>query len=223
MRGFVSRWIIVSAAIATAALVLALAALADKEQIRLTASGQAAPRAAVLQKSDLGTSTGWTGGSVKPDLSSSLPCSNFDPKQSDLVLNGAARTEYKQPGLAFDSEAQVLQTAQMVKLDWQRTVLAAQLLPCLRSGYGKSAGPSARLVSIRRIAFPHVAQYTNAIRIVVEVATGSAKVRVFIDLVLLGCGRTEITLTTTAPLLADAAVRPAEARLARLLAARIRA
>jgi hypothetical protein len=219
----VCKWVVVLAATAAMVPALALAALADKEQIHLTASGQAAARASVLRKADLGTSGSWTGGSVKPDLSSSLPCSTFQPKQSDLVLNGAARTHWTQPGLSIDSEAQVLRTAHMVTLDWQRTVLAPELLPCLRSGLGKSVGTSARVVSVRRIAFPHVATYANAIRVLVDVPTTSAKVRVFVDVVVLGRGRTEITLTTTAPLLLDASVRPAETRLAKILVARVRA
>jgi hypothetical protein len=52
------------------------------------------------------------------------------------------------------------------------------------------------------------------------VTTGSTTARVFVDLVLLGRGSTEITLTTTAPLLAEPAVRAAEVRLARTLVAR---
>jgi hypothetical protein len=223
LRRSVSRLLIVSALATAAALALALAALADKEQIHLTASGQAAARAAVLRKADLGTSGSWTGGAVKPNLSSSLPCSTFQPKQSDLILNGAARTHWTQPGLSFDSEAQVLQTPHMVTLDWQRTVLAPQLLPCLRSGLGKSVGTSARVVSVTRIPFPHVATYADAIRVLVDVPTASAKVRVFVDVVVLGRGRTEITLTTTAPLVLDASIRPAETRLARILVARVRA
>jgi hypothetical protein len=217
------KWVVGLAATAAMALALAVAALADKEQIHLTASGQAAARSAVLRKADLGSSGSWTGGSVKPDLSSSLPCSTFQPKQSDLVLNGAARTHWTQPGLSIDSEAQVLQAAHMVALDWQRTVLAPQLLPCLRSGLGKSVGTSARVVSVKRIAFPHVATYANAIRVLVDVPTTSAKVRVFVDVVVVGRGRTAITLTTTGPLLLDASVRPAEIRLAKILVARIRA
>src|SRR4051794_27543799 len=121
------------------ALILAVAALADKEQIHLTAADQAFARATVLKKADLGTIGTWTGGSVKPDLSTALPCTSFQPKQSDLVLTGAAETKFKQPGIEFDSEAQVLREAQMVKLDWQRTVIAPGLLPCLRSVFAKSS------------------------------------------------------------------------------------
>jgi hypothetical protein len=203
---------------------VAVASIADKEQIHLTNAGQAAARAAVLTKADLGTAPGWTGGAKKPDLSSTPPCPGFRPKQSDLVVNGAAETVFKQPAIQFDSEAQVLQTAHMVKLDWQRTVIAPQILPCLRIAVAKSAGTSAHVTSIRRTAFPRVATFTSAIRILLDVKTSGSTtpVTVFVDVVLVGRGRTEITLTTTAPLLASSAVRAAEIRLARILAGRVR-
>jgi hypothetical protein len=203
---------------------VAVASIADKEQIHLTNAGQAAARAAVLTKADLGTAPGWTGGAKKPDLSSTPPCPGFRPKQSDLVVNGAAETVFKQPAIQFDSEAQVLQTAHMVKLDWQRTVIAPQILPCLRIALAKSAGTSAHVTSIRRTAFPRVATFTSAIRILLDVKTSGSTtpVTVFVDVVLVGRGRTEITLTTTAPLLASTAVRAAEIRLARILAGRVR-
>ena len=44
-----------------------------------------------------------------------------------------------------------------------------------------------------------------------------------IDLLLAGRGRTEITLTTVAPYEARAQITPAEARLARVLVARVHA
>jgi hypothetical protein len=203
---------------------VAVASIADKEQIHLTNAGQAAARAAVLTKADLGAAPGWTGGAKKPDLSSTPPCPGFRPKQSDLVVNGAAETVFKQPAIQFDSEAQVLQTAHMVKLDWQRTVIAPQILPCLRIAVAKSAGTSAHVTSIRRTAFPRVATFTSAIRILLDVkpSGSTTPVTVFVDVVLVGRGRTEITLTTTAPLLASTAVRAAEIRLARILAGRVR-
>jgi hypothetical protein len=225
MRRSASRLIVLFAAATLAALTLALggrSALADKEQIHLTAADQAFARAAVLKKADLGTVGTWTGGTVKPDLGSSPPCGSFEPKQSDLVLTGAAETKWRQPGIEFDSEAQVLRAAQMVSLDWQRTVMAPQLLPCLRTVLAKNAGSSTQIVSVRRIAFPRISQYTAAIRVVLDVKIGTSPVpvRAFVDLVFVGRGRTEISLTTTALFLNDKITRAAEARLALILAAR---
>ena len=220
MRTSAGRWSAACALAVVSALVLAVAAAADKEQIRYTAAGQAAARAAVLTKADLGASSAWTGGHKKPDVSSGPLCTSFDPKQSDLVLNGASRTEYTQPGIDIDSEAQVLQTPHMVLLDWQRTVTSPKVLPCLREVAAKSAGASAKVVSIKRVSFPRVATYTAAFRIVLEAKSGTTTVPVFVETVLVGRGRTEITLTMTAPLAAAAALRPGEIRLAKLLVAR---
>ena len=221
MRRVRSRKTIAFLGAVTAALLLASAAVADKEQIHLTGAGQAVARAAVMHRADLGAASGWTGGSKKPNLSSGTGCANFKPKQSDLVLIGAAETVFKHPGVEFDSEAQVLKTPAMVRLDWQRTVLAPQVTPCLRANLEKQLTRAERLVSVRRIAFPAVAPYTRAYRATVDVKSASGTARVFVDLVVLGRGNVELTLTTTAPLVAAPAVRGAELRLARALVARV--
>jgi hypothetical protein len=206
--------------VAAAALLLVGTALADKEQIHLTAAGQKAAQAAVLTRSDIGTAPGWTRKAKKPDLSSTTGCANFDPKQSDLVLNGAAEVEWSRPGIDFDSEAQVLETPAMVKLDWQRTVLAPQVLPCLRSNFQSHATASEKFVSVTRLAIPAIGTYSRAYRVLLDYTQKGQTVRLFVDVVLVGRGRTEITLTTTAPLAAGTAVKDAELRLVRLLVAR---
>lgn len=208
-------------AVVVVLLALAGTAAADKEKIQLTKAGQAAARAAVVRRADLGPASGWTGGAKKPVLTQTLPCP-YHPKQSDLVLIGAAQTVWKHAGLQFDSEAQVLQTPAMVRLDWQRTVLAPQMLPCVRSELVKGLGTSARLVSLKALAFPRLASYTRAYRALVDVRAGTGSIRVMIDLVLVGRGRTEITLSTTAQAAASPFVLPAEKRLALLLLSRVR-
>jgi len=203
-----------------AGLLLAGAALADKEQIKLTAAGQKAAQAAVISRADIGTAPGWTRKVRKPDLSGGTGCPGFDPKQSDLVLNGAYEVEWSRPGLDFDSEAQVLQTPAMVRLDWQRTVLAPQVVPCLRTNFRKHASASEKFVSVSRLAFPAVSAYTRAYRVLVDYTQNTRTLRIFVDIVLIGHGHTEISLTTTAALAAGPAVKDAEVRVARLLVAR---
>jgi len=207
-------------AVAAAGLLLAGAALADKEQIHMTAAGQKAARAAVLARADIGTAPGWVTRTRKPDLSGNIACADFHPKQSDLVLNGAAEVEWSRPGLDLDSEAQVLETPAMVKLDWQRTVLATGVEACLRSLFQKQSTSTARFVSFGRLAFPAVGTYSRAYRVLFDYTQSSQTVRVSVDLVLVGSGHTEITLTTTAPLAAGLAVKSLEVRLARALEAR---
>lgn len=205
------------------ALTLAAVAAADRERVRLTAAGQAAARAAVLERADLGPLPDWTGGATKPGPPGTPPCGTYRPEQSDLVLIGSAETQWKRPGLELQSDAQVLATPKMVLLDWQRTVVAPQMLSCMRDALAKKfAGGTTRFVSVRWVAFPRLARYTRALRVVLDVRSASATVPVMVETVLVGRGQTEVTLTTTAPLAAARIVRPAETRLARLLVARIR-
>jgi hypothetical protein len=192
--------------------------------VRLNAADNAAARGVVLRKADFGGVPGWSGGVKKPDLSSSGPsCANFHPKSSDLVLTGVAETEFHNGGVYIDSEAQVLQKPAMVKLDWQRSVLAPGLLPCLRKFLAKAVGGNATVGAIKRLGFPRLARYTAAFRMPLDINTAGATVRVMTDLVLVGNGRTEVTLTTIAPWDGRVVLKAAEVRLARLLASRISA
>ena len=193
-----------------------------KQQVRLTAADNAAARRVALSKADFGGAAGWSGGTKKPDLSSTGPrCANFHPKYSDLVLTGVAETEFQNSGVYIDDEVQLLRTAPMVKLDWQRSVLAPGLLACLRTYLSKSAPANAKVRGIQRLPFPRVAQYTAAFRLVLDVTAAGTTASMLVDLLLLGRGRTEITLTTVAPYDARVPIKSAEERLARLLVSRI--
>ncbi len=80
-----------------------------------------------------------------------------------------------------------------------------------------------RLVSFRRRAFPRLAKYAAAYRMLVRVHAQGQSVLVVIDLVVVGRSRTELTLTTSAPAAARTAIAAAEVRVARALLARVRA
>lgn len=219
-RQITSLLAVMLAGIVTTAL--ASAATVDREQVHFTAAGQAAARAVVIRKGDLGTAPGWTGGAKKPDESAGPKCTGYNPKQSDLVKIGDAESAWKNGPLTLDSEAQVLKTPAMVRLDWQRSVLNARVLPCLRQIFARSLPANAKLVSMSRFAFPALSTYTRAYRFVVDVATSSVKVRMFSDVVLVGRGQTEITLSTTAPFASVRVVQAAEARLAVVMLSRVR-
>jgi hypothetical protein len=209
-----------AALLALGAAGIVWAANPSKEKIAFTAAGQAQAKAEVLRRADVGA--GWTGGFKKPDLSSSMGCSSYRPKQSDLVLIGAARTSWQKQVFVIDSVAQVLRTAAMVRLDWRRTVLAPQVLPCLRQSTAKSLGSGGKLVSLLRVAFPRLATYTRAYRVVADVPTAIGKVRFEIDIVAFGKGRNELTLTVSGLAKSKAFVRGSELRLARVLVRRLR-
>ena len=212
--------VVLAALVGSASAGVGLASTPNKEKIALTPSGQAQAKAEVLRHADLGAP--WSGGAKKPDLSSTMPCPNYRPKQSDLVLIGAAETTWKTQASQVDSEAQVLRTASMVSRDWQRTVVAPQVLPCLRQGFATALGSKAKLTSFGHVAFPHLATYTRAFRAIAAVATQIGPVPIEIDFLAMGSGRTELTLTLTGPGAAKASMRSAEVRLARVLAGRLR-
>ncbi len=204
-----------------AGLAVAQAAFADKLPVRYTAADQAAARAAVMRKSDLGTATGWTGGATKPDLSEPA-CGGYEPKRSDLLLTGAASSRWKHTsGVSIVTEAWVLKSETMVKLDWQRTVEhPTHLLQCVKAQFASE--PSAKFVSFKQIAFPRLASLSRRCRLLVDYVAEGQTIRVMADLIVIGMGRTEISLLTTAPYAARQAVEAAELRLAQALVARAR-
>jgi hypothetical protein len=215
-RGVVLAVVVVVALVAAGAV---LAADPGKEKIARTPAGNARARAEVLHRSDLGK--GWAGGFRKPVLDSPLPCS-YRPKQSDLVLVGAAETTWHKQASEIESEAQVLRTAAMVRRDWRRTVIAPQVLPCLRQAFKDLLGSQGKSISVRRVAFPHLAPYTRAFRFSAEIDSGSGTVPIESDFVALGAGRSELSLTLSASGAHKAALRAETLRLARVLAHRIR-
>ncbi len=216
-----------AAAVSVIALVSASSAGAadGKEQIHLTAEGQAAARAAVLNKSDFHSSSSWVRKAFKPDVAAAaVGCAGFRPKVSDLVVNGAAETSFSPPGsvpLLFDSLAEVLRTPHMVALDWQRTVASPRLADCLRQQFS-AFFTTARFISIKRLAFPHVAPHTVAFR-TEFVETDADRLHFVFDSVIVSRGRTEITLSTTAPFGQKTSVKAAEVGLVKQLLARARA
>lgn len=200
-------------------LVAAGVALAEEPKIARTPAGNAQARAVVLRRADLGK--GWSGGFKKPDFSSGLRCS-YHPKQADLVVVGAAETTWDRPTTyEIDSEVQVMRTAAMVRRDWRRTVIAPQVLPCLRTTFRKLIGSSGRLLSLRRVAFPHLTTYTRAFRVLATLGTGSNRERFESDFVAMGAGRNEVSLSLAAAGGSAALLRAQELRLARLLAHRM--
>jgi len=213
------------AATAAAATLLAVVAGAvaagpGKEKVELDAADQAAARAVVLRRSDLGA--GWNGGRIEPDLSGGPTCPNYHPKVSDLVITGAAASDFRRTGVDFANEVEVLRTAGMVSRDWRRSIVP-EAVPCLRRSLAKGLGAGAKVLSFGRIPFPRVARYTAAFRGVVTVPVQRKTVRVLLDIVLVGRSRTEISLNVAAPAQIGRVISATERRLARTLVARIRA
>jgi uncharacterized protein YqiB (DUF1249 family) len=80
-----------------------------------------------------------------------------------------------------------------------------------------------RLVSFKKRAFPRLAKYAAAYRLLVRVHAQGQTVLVVVDLVVVGRSRTELTLTMSAPAAARSSLPAAEVRVARALLARVSA
>ena len=218
-----TRRIVFALASAMVALTIAAAVSAGGgEQIRFNAADQAAARAVVILRADLGSS-GWQGGRVKPDLSGGPTCPNYHPKVSDLVITGAAKADFRRSGFEFASQVQVLKTRRMVALDWRRSVLAPGVVSCLRRTLANGLGSTAKVISFAKLPFPHLSTYSALFRGVISVQAQGQTVRVLTDIVLVGRSRTEINLTIAGPAAAKSGISAAERRLARALLARVRA
>jgi hypothetical protein len=198
---------------------LATAGAAQANQIRLNRADQTLARAAVMRKADLGGS-GWSGGAKKPDLSSGSGCVGYHPKESDLVTTGAAETSFTNGPLTFDSEVTLLKTATMVGADWRRSVRPAAL-GCLKDLFTRELGAKAKIISATRTGVSPIARYTANFRVTFDVTSSGQTVRIFVDVLLVGKGRAELTLTTIAPYVARVPVQAAELRLVRLVAGRL--
>jgi hypothetical protein len=210
------------AAIAALVSVSTATAGRDSYKVRMTAEGQAAARAVMPSKADIGAPSDWKGGPTRPDVSNGLKCANYHPKVSDLVVTGAAAVTYKQPGLVISVQAAVLASGKMARLDWKRSVGARHYADCSRAKIRKSMTAKQTFVSLRRLAIPHLATVSSAYRTLVDVKTKIGKVRMAIDVLIIGRGRTEMAMITTMPLASVPTLAPNELVLAKTLAGRIR-
>jgi opacity protein-like surface antigen len=201
---------------------VATAAAAEHPQVRFTKAGQAAARAAGIIQDDVGRKANWHGGRFTPDPRSDNDCAGYHPKRADLVLNGLAGVSYEDStnGISLRSQTAVFQTAKMVRLFEQRSLLAPKLLQCVAAQTAATLPKTLRFVTIERITFPSVGRFSTAWRITLELV--ATKEQVAIDQVAFTRGRTEVNLATTYFVANADTVRPAEARLAQAIAKRIR-
>ena len=122
----------------------------EAAQRHYTAADQTLARSVVLKAADLGSASRWSGGVTAGDTTQPRSCSNFHPRQSDLVITGDAQSDYTPTtgGLEYHNEAQIMQNAKMVRLDWQRNVLDPAALSCLRTFFVKNLVGGEQLVSL---------------------------------------------------------------------------
>ncbi len=180
------RFLLVTAAAATALLTLVGAALAENYQYRFTKADEALA-ARIVQRA---AAKGWTGGAAKPDLTPDpVRCPGFyAPRQSDLVVTGDKETDYTyKTGQELDTYAVVFQSAAMVESDWRRGSDKAAFFRCLRAKWPSFLAPGSKIVSLVQLALPRLGTHSFAFRLVFE-NTGS---QIAIDSVYIARGRIE--------------------------------
>ena len=206
----------VACAVGLGLMFVQAALAADKQPIRFNAADQAAAKAVLVKANDLGT--GWQGGAKKPDLTPDADCTF---KRSDLVLTGAAKSEFKTQGASITTESNILQTPAMVAAEWRRSFGSSTYMACARKVVMNSNNASTKFVSFKKVAFPKVAPYSTRYRMVADYANAGNSVRMLVDVVVLGRGRTEISLIVTTPYADRAGADVVERKLAKLLVNRI--
>jgi hypothetical protein len=136
------------------------------------------------------------------------------------VITGVAESEFGTQGLYVHSSAQVYKTSRMATLDWQRTVVGAPMR-CLTKQATEDGGADLKVVSVKRLPFPKLATYSARFRIVADYK-GDSTARIFSDAIVLGRGRTIVTVGLVAPNAQRADADAAEVRLAKIVLSRIK-
>jgi hypothetical protein len=215
-----SRTQVVAAVAVVSMLVAVQAALAESPVVRFNAKDQAAARAAVLRARDIGA--GWKGGFEKAKVESPDACPGlWEPKQADLVITGLAESMFQSDAYMVVSSAQLYRTARMLALDWKRTVVHPAAPRCVAK-HAAAGDQTTRLVSFKRVPFPALAQYSARFRLIVDQTVDSGEtVRMLMDTVTIGRGRTALALALIAPYSERADAQAAEIRLAKIMLARI--
>lgn len=168
------------------------AALADHldPKKRIRAADQAKARAMLLRKSDLGP--GFIAQQTNtPDTH--LTCEGLD--ESDLTVTGEAESPTWTQGVGFVvSAVNVYATVTDANASWARGTRGTGTR-CLRDQLADEfATQGVALESLRKVAFPRVAERTVAYRVTLSGTVQSTTVRVIIDLVILKHSRGQAAL-----------------------------
>jgi hypothetical protein len=199
-------------AVSVAALALAASAAAENYQYKLVAKDVTTASHVVLQRTDLGGLSGWTGGKVAPDRTPETEkdrCNGYLPKQSDLVVTGDAATTFKLSGAAvIHTEVNILKTPAMVVTDWQRTVGHAGFLTCLRQSAQRELGKTEHVISVTKLPYSTWGTKSAAYRVLFNTTANGKTLRVALDEVAFYRGRTEVAVIISGgvPTSADLAV-----------------
>ena len=203
-----------------ASLVVSTSALATHQdpQKRLTKADNARARAMLVRRADLPAG-------FQPQLSSTA-----DPhtdcaaavSESDLTLTGDAEGQQFALGVGFvSSAAQVYKSLADASASWRRTVSAPGTACAAETLRREFAKQGVDLVSLRKVAFPRLAERSVAYRVTLAATTAQGQVPVYVDLVAMARSRAHATVVVGSALVPPQ--KAEELRLARIVAGRMTA
>lgn len=213
-----SRRLLVVAALAAASFAPTAAAAPGDPQARHTAADSAFARSVLLEAGDVGA--GWKAApaSASPNA---ITCPSVRPNESDLVQTGLAARSFSQ-----GQDRQIAQAVRVFKTNaqanraWERTVTVG-LLVCDEQRIEQS-NMHIKVTQQFRLVFPRVAPHTAGFRITAVARSADGKkitARLYVDLLLLGRGKTIATAVFTSA--GKPLARPFEEGIARALAQRL--
>lgn len=198
------------------ALVLAGTALADHldPQKRIRPADQARARAMLLRQSDVLGFQRQPSSGADPHLT----CTGLD--ESDLTVTGDAEAPTWSLSVVFvTSSSTVYATRSDAATSWRRGTSGAGTR-CLQQELGGAfARQGLRVVSLRRMPFPALAQRSAAYRLTLEGMAQGQTVNAYVDFVVLLNGRAQAGLVVGSALVQPD--RAVEVRLARTIATRM--
>ncbi len=183
-----------SAAIVLSLLIAGAAAAATTGQPKkvIIPAVQAKAKAINIQLSDLPKAAGFKAKPASPDTGTPK-CSFYNPDQSDLTENGDATSpEFTLSTNSFvSSNTSIFKTAAQGRTAYAR-VVQPKLPKCLAEVFRKGALPTkVTIVSSKEVAFSKLAERSNAYRIVAYVMSGTVKVNIYLDVVVMNRGKVD--------------------------------
>jgi hypothetical protein len=183
-------------------LLFSAVALAGKprlEQKRLRPADMALAKRTTLRTSDL--SSGWKQQTPEKSRDELPTCPGVDMDFSGFTITGQASSAFSRSGASIDSRVEVFESRSDASRDFRKAT-TAPVIRCvgrwLREELSKEL-PGARVVTSRLLSRPRVGERAILYRLVMELQTGGAPVRVFVDLLAFQRGRMAVTLTFGSP------------------------
>jgi hypothetical protein len=202
------------AVIAAALVTASIAAAADSwPKLERNAADQALAEKAIIHLTDFAPGSGWTIALTGSSGNLHDPaCTGPAFSDEGRVLTGKASSSFRATGLQVWSSAEVMKTEAMARTDADKTTSSA-VVPCITALLRKGLPSQAHLVSVKRLAFPRVGDWSDAYRALVDVTVNRTKLRMQVDMILVLRSRVEITLMQMAPFVISAQAKEGEVRM----------